>query len=65
MSLMSKKQANAYDRMLDAASELADLIESSGIPISEPVLEELSIFLARHAPRVREMLKGVKMGSAP
>jgi dsDNA-binding SOS-regulon protein len=57
MSDISKKEADAYDRMLDASSNLADLIESGGIDIDEDSLEELSIFLANNAPTVRKLLK--------
>ena len=42
-------QANAYDRMIDAAAELADLIAESKIDIDEYALEELTIFLASNA----------------
>ncbi len=60
MQGISKKEADAYDRMLDAAYRLADLIESGGIEIDENDLEELSIFLARNGPVIQEILKGVK-----
>jgi uncharacterized protein len=58
MAVISKKEADAYDRMLDAAADLAELITSAKIDIDEETLEELSIFLARHGPRVRTILKG-------
>ena len=60
MPEISQKEANAYDRMLDAAAELAELIESAGIVIDEFELEEVTIFLARNGPVVRQILKGVK-----
>jgi dsDNA-binding SOS-regulon protein len=56
----SKQEADAYDKMIDAAADLAELIESSGIEMDEYALEELTIFLARHAAEVRRILKGVK-----
>jgi dsDNA-binding SOS-regulon protein len=55
-----KKEADAYDKMLDAAADLADLIESSQIVIDEYDLEELTIFLATHGYAVRNMLKHLK-----
>ena len=55
-----KNHADAYDKMLDAAAELADLIHESEIEINEYDLEELTIFLAGHAHILREILKPVK-----
>lgn len=60
MPAVSKKEADAWDRVLEAAADLADLIDSSGIDIDDVALEELTIFLARHGPAVRSMLKGLK-----
>jgi dsDNA-binding SOS-regulon protein len=59
MAGISKRQADAYDRILEAAGELAELIDLSAIEISEDDLEELTIFLARNAPRVKAILKSV------
>lgn len=52
-----KYHADAYDKMLDAAAELADLIEQGGIKINEYDLEELTIFLAVNAHVLRNILK--------
>ena len=60
MAAISKKEADAWDRVLDAAADLADLIESSQIEIDEYDLEELTIFLATHGHAVRNMLKHLK-----
>ncbi|WP_319522925.1 YebG family protein [uncultured Desulfosarcina sp.] len=60
MAAISKQEADAWDRVLDAAADLADLIESSRIEIDEFDIEELTIFLARHGPVVRNMLKHLK-----
>lgn len=57
---MPKRQADAYDKILEAAAELADLIELSAIEIGEYDLEELTIYLARNAHRVKTILKPVK-----
>ena len=59
MPKISKKEADAYDRMLDAAADLAELIGSSQIDMDEDTLEELSVFLARNGPTIRKILKGV------
>ena len=60
MATISKIEADAWDRVLDAAADLADLIESSGIAIDEDDLEELTIFLAKHGAVVRRMLRHLK-----
>ena len=59
MAGISKRQADAYDRILEAAGELAELIDLSAIEIDEDDLEELTIYLARNAPRVMASLKAV------
>ncbi len=60
MSHVSKTEADAHDKIIDAASGLADLIERSRMALPERTVEDLSIFLARNGPAVREMLKSVK-----
>lgn len=60
MQAIDKSQANAYDRMIDAASDLADLIEEGGIEMDEYALEELTIFLAGNADEVKRILRNLK-----
>jgi dsDNA-binding SOS-regulon protein len=60
MAGISKRQADAHDRILDAAGALAELIEQSGIAIDEDDLEELTIYLAQNASRVRAIIEPVK-----
>ena len=60
MAAISKKEADAWDRVLDAAADLADLIERSALEIDEYDLEELTIFLASHGVVVRNMLRHLK-----
>jgi len=61
MAVISKKEADAYDRMLDAADRIAELIRSGGFSLEEDELEELCIFLARNGPKVREMLRQARL----
>ena len=61
MGGISKIEADAWDRVLDAAAELAELIESSGMTIRELELEELTIFLVRNAVTVRTLFRPLKM----
>jgi dsDNA-binding SOS-regulon protein len=60
MPTISKKEADAYDRVLDAAADLADLIEEGKIEMDESVLEELTIFLASNAHEIKTILKNLK-----
>jgi dsDNA-binding SOS-regulon protein len=59
MTRTGKKEADAYDRLLDAALSLALLIETMGGDMDETDLEELSIFLASNAAVVIGILRGV------
>jgi dsDNA-binding SOS-regulon protein len=56
MAAVSKREFDAYDRVLDAAAELAELIRSEGFDVGEEALETLTIFLANNAPQVRHIL---------
>jgi uncharacterized protein len=60
MAAISKREADAYDRMIEAAAALADLLELNGIAMDEYDLEELTIFLARNARSVKACLKPIK-----
>lgn len=57
-----KKEAVAYDNMLDAADHLATFLKQSQleIEIDPKTIDEISIVLAKNAPRVNQILKGVK-----
>lgn len=57
MPVISKTEADIYDKMLDAAVNLAEMIEQSKIEIDEYALEEFTIFLATNASTVRNILK--------
>ena len=58
MVSVSKKESDAYDRVLDAAAELAELIQNrGGMAIDEEALEALTIFVANNAPQVRRILR--------
>ena len=59
MRHITKKEADAHDRMIDAANGISEVLEKSGIPINEDDLEALSIFIADNAPAVMHILKQV------
>jgi uncharacterized protein len=64
-----KKEADAYDRMLDAAENLAAFIKKSDLQVDldAKTVEEISICLAKNAPEVTNILRGIKpiTASAP
>lgn len=60
MGAVSKKEADAYDRMLDAAAELAELIESAEVGLEPRQMEELSVFLAKNSVIVKNILRKCK-----
>ena len=57
-----KKEADAYDKMLDAAENLAAFINKSDLQIDldAKTVEEISIYLAKNAPEVTNILRGIK-----
>jgi dsDNA-binding SOS-regulon protein len=59
MSHVTKKEADAYDRVLDAANCISHLLVKSGINIDEDDLEALSIFIADNARNVMQILRKV------
>lgn len=57
-----KKEAEAYDKMLDAAEKLAGFIKSSAleIPVEEAAIDAVALLMAKKAPEVLKILKGIK-----
>ena len=57
-----KKDAEAYDKMLDAAENLAAFIKQGdlSIDLDEETIDTLSVFLAKNGPDVTRILKGIK-----
>jgi uncharacterized protein len=62
-----KKEAEAYDQMLDAADNLANLIKQSDlrVDLDAKTIDEVAICLAKNAPEVNQILKGVKPYAPP
>ena len=57
-----KKEAEAYDKMLDAAQELGVLIKQGNLQINvnDSTIDEISVYLAQNASAVVKILKSVK-----
>lgn len=64
MTFTSKAEADAYDKMLDMADELFELLGKSELFEQEEKQEELAMFLAQHKEDVLCAL-GAKRKPAP
>lgn len=62
-----KKAADAYDKALDIADRLAQLIRDDQVlpDLSDGELEELTIYMARNARNVERVLKGKEPEPSP
>ncbi|MBT6339573.1 MAG: YebG family protein [Desulfobacula sp.] len=60
MTFATKKEADAYDKMLDIADNLFEFLESSKIKLSENQLEDISLLLADNKDKLIPILRGVK-----
>lgn len=60
MTFTTKKEADAYDKMLDIADNLFEFIESAELDIDESKIEDLSLFLAENKDTTLSLLRGVK-----
>ena len=58
MTFTSKKEADAYDKELDIAEALFELMQRSELSIDEGVLDELALYLARQREDAIRVLKG-------
>ena len=50
-----KKEADQYDKMLDAADNLADYIHAKGIKLEDSVVEELTIMLSKNKDKISKI----------
>jgi dsDNA-binding SOS-regulon protein len=65
MTFTTKKEADAYDKMLDIADNLYDFIETADIDLEEKQIEDIAFFLARNKEKMLSILKGVKPKAPP
>jgi dsDNA-binding SOS-regulon protein len=59
MIFTTKKEADAYDKMLDIAEQLQDFLLTSEIEIGVDQLDDLTFFMAQHRDEIGSILKGV------
>ncbi|WP_413729132.1 YebG family protein [Sodalis sp. RH22] len=64
MTFASKKEAEAYDKMLDMAEAFSDWLLTSGMPLDEPQAEKLGLYLAEHKDDVQHILRTSKLPEA-
>lgn len=59
MTFATKKEADAYDKMLDIADKLFDFLELSDINLDETRKEEISLLFAEKRDEVMPILRGI------
>ena len=65
MTFATKKEADAYDKMLDIADNLFEFLESSKIKLNENQLEDISLLLAENRDKLMPILRGIKPKKKP
>ena len=58
MTFTSKKEADAYDKMLDCSDQFADFLGESTVTLDDQQLEELGLYLASNKDIVQGLFKG-------
>jgi len=61
MTFANKKEAEAYDKMLDMAETFSDWLLSAGMPLDETQAENLGLYLAEHKDDVQHILRTSKL----
>ncbi len=59
MTFVTKKEADAYDKMLDIADNLFDFLQGADLKLDEKQQEEISFLLADRRDEVMPILRGV------
>jgi dsDNA-binding SOS-regulon protein len=64
-TFMEKKTADEYDKMLDIADNLTEMLKSIPFELSEEAREELSIYLAKNREELLVALQAKKAKAPP
>jgi dsDNA-binding SOS-regulon protein len=64
MVFTSKKEADAYDRLLDIADQMFIFLDAAGVKLGEDEREALSLYLAENREQAVALLRGGKLGAA-
>ncbi|MCL1048084.1 YebG family protein [Shewanella abyssi] len=58
MTFTSKKEADAYDKMLDVADNLIPFLAKSELGLEDNDIEKIGFYLAQHKDELQSLLKG-------
>ena len=58
MIFTTKKEADAYDKMLDIAEQLHGFLGTADIGVDAEQLDDLTFFMAQHRDEIGRILKG-------
>lgn len=64
MTFASKKEADAYDKLLDTADELTALLASAPVPLTPEQQEGLAFYLAKQREQLQNLLRGGKVATS-
>ncbi|MDD9300811.1 MAG: YebG family protein [Desulfobacter sp.] len=59
MTFATKKEADAYDKMLDIADNLFDFLEDSSLKMDEDQQEEIALLMASKRDEIMPILRGI------
>ena len=65
MTFTSKKEADAYDKLLDIADQMYTFLQSANLEMSAEQIEELSFYMAKNREEAVGLLRGGKAKSKP
>ncbi len=65
MTFASKKEADAYDKMLDMAEVFCDWLSAAPLTMEEDQREVLGLFLAEHKDAVQHIMRTSRMPETP
>jgi len=65
MTFATKKEADAYDKMLDIADHLFDFLGSSDIDLDEVQQEKVSLLMAEQREQIMPILRGISPKKKP
>jgi dsDNA-binding SOS-regulon protein len=64
MIFTTKKEADAYDKMLDIAERLREFLQTTEVDIAEDKLDELAFFMAQHREPIGRLLRGANLDAS-
>jgi uncharacterized protein len=63
-TFVNKKDADDYDKMIDLADSIADILTNSPVSLTEQQREELGIYLAKNRDKLLQLLQFKKIKPA-